>query len=181
MRVITGIYGGRRLKTPKNYDVRPTTDKVKEAVFSMLLPYFENSPVCMDVFTGTGGMGIEALSRGASRVYFSDVNRESLALAKENINLCGALDQSILLLGDFKQTIKRVREKVDIYFLDPPYADGFIIPALKAIELSGNAQSGCIAVCEHSQRDKLPEEIENFKLIKDRRYGSISVSIYERQ
>lgn len=180
MRVIAGLLKGRKLNTPRNYDIRPTTDKVKEAVFSMLIPYIDEDTVFADIFAGSGGIGIEAISRGASKVYFSDSSRESLSLVRENLQYCGVSDKAILLLGDFKQNIKRIREDVDIYFLDPPYADGYVLPALEAIDISGNAKSGCIAVCEHSFRDKLPEEAYGFKLIKDKKYGSIGVSLYER-
>ena len=179
MRIIAGSLKGRKLRTPKNSDVRPTTDKVREAVFSMLIPYISEGFVAIDLFSGSGAMGLEAVSRGASRVYFSDSSRESLALTRENVNICGAQDKAVLLSGDFRSNLRRVREQADVIFLDPPYAEGYILPALDCIMDCGCLAEGGVAVCEHSYRDGLPEEYEGFTLIKDRRYGSIGVSIYQ--
>ena len=165
--------------SPKGNDVRPTTDKVKEAVFSMLIPYMPYEFVAMDVFAGSGNLGIEAISRGAKTVYFSDDSRYSMALIKENIKICGVEDRAVLLSGDFRSNIKRVREEVDIFLADPPYADGHILPTLDAIAEAGNIKKGGVVVCEHSFRDVLPEEYGEFVRIKDRRYGSIAVSIYQ--
>ena len=93
MRIITGSLKGRRLKSPKTNDVRPTSDKVKEAMFDMLYPYIQDEFVCMDVFAGSGNLGLEAISRGAKRVYFSDSSRDSLSLVKENVKYCGVEDK----------------------------------------------------------------------------------------
>ena len=172
---------GRRLKSPKTDDVRPTSDKVKEAVFSMLLPWLESGTVCMDVFAGSGNLGLEAISRGAAKVFFSDSSRESLALCRENASLCGVTDRCVFLSGDFRSNIRRVKETVDIFFLDPPYADQSIPEALRAIDEAGNCRPGSVAVCEHRHKDSLPEELYGFIRIKDRRYGATGVTIYERE
>jgi 16S rRNA (guanine(966)-N(2))-methyltransferase RsmD len=181
MRIIAGELRGRRLKSPKNDDVRPTSDKVKEAVFSMLLPWMEDGFVCMDVFAGSGNLGLEAISRGASKVFFSDVSRDSLALCRENAKLCGVTERCVFLAGDFRSNIRRVREPVDIFFLDPPYADQSIPQALQAIDEAGNCRPGTVVVCEHSHKEVLPEELYGFTCIKDRRYGATGVTIYERE
>ncbi len=179
MRIITGEYRGRRLVTPKTYDIRPTSDKVKEAVFSMLIPYLNDESVCLDLFAGTGNLGLEALSRGAKRVYFSDSSRDSIKLIKENIKICGAEDEAIILSGDFKSNIRRIKEKLDIIFLDPPYASDYYLTALQIISEAGVlSENGCI-VCEHADRDEMPEEAFGFKMVKDKSYGQIGVSIYE--
>jgi len=180
MRIITGSLKGRKLKSPKGDAVRPTTDKVKEAIFDMLYAYMEDGCVCMDVFAGSGNMGLEAISRGAKTVYFSDASRESLALVKENVKYCQVEDNAVLLAGDYKYNIKRVHDTVDIYFLDPPYANGFILPAIKAIDDSGNMAEGGLIVCETAAKEELPEEYLGFKLIKQRRYGTTLVSIYQK-
>ena len=172
---------GRRLKSPKTDDVRPTSDKVKEAVFSMLLPWLEDAPVCMDVFAGSGNLGLEAISRGASKVFFSDSSRESLALCRENASLCGVTDRCVFLSGDFRSNIRRVKETVDIFFLDPPYADRSIPEALQAIDEAGNCRPGTVVVCEQRHKDVLPGELYGFTCIKDRRYGATGVTIYERE
>ena len=180
MRIIAGELRDRWLVSPKTYDVRPTCDKVKEAVFSMLIPYMTEDFVAVDLFTGSGNLGLEAISRGASTVYFSDSSRDSLALAKQNIRLCGVEERAILLAGDYRHNIRRISQKVDIYFLDPPYADGHILPALDAIRDAGNLRTGGVVVCEHSHKDQLPEEIEGYIMVKSRRYGAIGVTIYEK-
>lgn len=172
---------GRRLRSPKTDDVRPTSDKVKEAVFSMLLPWLEDAPVCMDVFAGSGNLGLEAISRGASKVFFSDSSRESLALCRENASLCGVTDRCVFLSGDFRSNIRRVKETVDIFFLDPPYADRSIPEALQTIDEAGNCRPGTVVVCEHRHKDVLPGELYGFTCIKDRRYGATGVTIYERE
>ena len=179
MRVIAGEFRGRRLKSPDNYDIRPTTDKVKEAVFSMLYPYISEDTVFMDVFAGSGGMGLEALSRGAKRAYFSDQSKDAARLVRENIRLCGAEDRSVQLTGDFRANIARVGEKVDIFFVDPPYADGYILPAVDAILEGGKLAPGGLIVCEHEKHDPLPEDYRGLTAIRDRRYGKTIITIYE--
>ena len=181
MRIIAGELKGRRLLSPKSDDVRPTSDKVKEAVFSMILPWMENGFVCMDVFAGSGNLGLEAISRGASRAFFSDSSRESLALCRENAKLCGVTERCVFLSGDFRSNIRRVKETVDVFFLDPPYADRSIPEALQAIDEAGNCRKGTIVVCEHRHKDPLPEQLYGFTCIKDRRYGATGVTIYERE
>ena len=181
MRIIAGELKGRRLLSPKSDDVRPTSDKVKEAVFSMLLPWMESGSVCMDVFAGSGNLGLEAISRGASKVFFSDSSRESLALCRENAKLCGVTERCVFLSGDFRSNIRRVKETVDVFFLDPPYADRSIPEALQAIDEAGNYRKGTIVVCEHRHKDPLPEQLYGFTCIKDRRYGATGVTIYERE
>ncbi len=168
------------MKSPRTDDVRPTSDKVKEAVFDIIYQYTEEGYVAFDVFAGSGNMGLEAISRGASRVFFSDSSRESLALVRENVKICGVEDQVIYLNGDFKRNIARVKEPVDVYFLDPPYANGYILPALDAIDAADVIQPDGIVVCEHSFKEKLPEKYAGFSTVKSRKYGAIGVTIYQR-
>ncbi len=179
MRIITGEFKGRRLMTPKTYDVRPTTDKVKEAIFDILIPYIKQDFICVDLFAGTGNLGLEAISRGAKTCYFSDSSRASARLVKENIKICGAEDYSVILLGDYRQNIVRIHNKVDIILIDPPYESDFYLDALEEIAKAGILNVGGCIVCEHSDRDDLPESYAGFTKVKDKRYGSIGVTIYE--
>ena len=181
MRIIAGEFRGRRLKSPDNYDIRPTSDKVKEAVFSMITPYISEDSVVMDVFAGTGNMGLEALSRGAGKAYFSDMSKDALRLVRENVRLCRAEDRCVLLSGDFRGNIARVPEKVDFFFVDPPYADGYILPAIDAITDAGKLASDGMIICEHDKHDVLPEEYEGYVAVKDRRYGKTGITIYKRK
>lgn len=180
MRIITGKLKGRKLKTPKNFDIRPTSDRVKEAIFSILDPYIHEDTVIVDLFCGTGNLGLEALSRGAKTVYFSDASRESIALAKENITDFGVLDQSVILAGDFKQNLKRISEKADIILLDPPYSSGLLLKSLQTVAFSEVLKKDGIVLCEHSSREILPEEIGQLNFLKTRRYGAKSVTLYQK-
>ena len=178
MRIIAGEFRGRKLKSPDNYDIRPTSDKVKEAVFSIISPQITDKSVAMDLFSGSGSMGLEAISRGVSRVYFSDCNKDSLRLTKENIRLCGAEDRSILLSGDFRENVRRVKEKVDFFFIDPPYADGFVLPAADAILDAGILADDGLLICEHEKFDPMPDEYRTLKTVRSRRYGRTCITIY---
>ena len=181
MRIIAGEFRGRRLKSPPDYSVRPTSDKVKEAVFSIILPYFTDKTVVMDVFAGSGNLGLEALSRGAVKAYFSDVSRDSLKLVKDNVAICKAQDRSVLLNADFRSAIARVKEKVDFYFLDPPYAEGYLLDALDTILDNGSLSPNGMIVCEHDIHDKLPEEYRDLECFRSRRYGKTGLTIYRRK
>ena len=178
MRIITGEYRGRKLETPIGYDVRPTTDKVKEAIFNLLQNDIYGA-VCVDLFAGTGSLGLEALSRGAEKCYFCDNARASLNLVKTNVKICKAEDKSIILAGDYTKTLNRIKDKVDIFFLDPPYHDGLYENCLSLIEELDLLQDDGIIVAEHGKYDEMPEQIGNLVKVKERRYGKIIVSIYQ--
>lgn len=177
MRIITGEYRRRRLETPIGYDVRPTTDKVKEAVFNLLMNEIWDS-VVVDLFAGTGNLGLEALSRGAKRCYFCDNSRESLKLIKTNIEKCRAQDKSIVLAGDYMKALSRIREKVQVFLLDPPYKDGLYEKCLQEIDSLDLLDEEGIIIAEHGVRDFVPEQAGNLIKVKERRYGRIMVSIY---
>ena len=181
MRIIAGEFRGRRLKSPPDYSIRPTSDKVKEAVFSIILPFFNSKTIVMDVFAGSGNLGLEAISRGAVKSYFSDVSKDSLRLVKENVAVCGAQDRAVLLNADFRSAIARVKEPVDFYFLDPPYADGYIIEALDTILDNGSLSADGMIVCEHDIHDKMPEEYRDLECFRSRRYGKTGLTIYRRK
>lgn len=177
MRIISGDLKGRRLQTPKGDNVRPTSDKVKEAIFSMIADIYYDEAV-IDLFAGTGNLGIEALSRGASKCYFGDKSKESLRLVKENVNTCRVQDSSVIIAGDYEMVLKRIPEKAHIIFLDPPYKEGLMISCLELISsLNLLADEGMI-IAEHSFSEKLPEEIGIYEKIKEKRYGKIGVTVY---
>lgn len=177
MRIIAGKLKGRRLNTPKDNKIRPTTDKVKEAIFSMLMPHLEEATV-IDLFAGTGNLGLEAISRGARHCYFCDKARESLQLIKENIGYCQVENQSTIISGDYERNLERIHEKADIIFLDPPYKAGLLENCLHKIgELDLLTEEGVLLV-ERGFREILPEEIGVFTKIKEKRYGTILVSLF---
>lgn len=180
MRIIAGELKGRRLMTPSDNRVRPTTDKVKEAVFSMVAGYLPGS-VVVDLFAGTGNLGLEAISRGAARAYFVDKDRTSISMVRENVKHCKVEDRSVILWSDFKSVFKKINDKVDVIFLDPPYSAGYMEECFSIIAESEILEEGGIIVAEHSSAETLPEEMSGMVLIKSKRYGKISVSIYEKQ
>lgn len=180
MRIIAGELKGRRLMTPSDNRVRPTTDKVKEAVFSMVAGYLPGS-VVVDLFAGTGNLGLEAISRGAARAYFVDKDRTSISMVRENVKHCKVEDRSVILWSDFKSVFKKINDKVDVIFLDPPYSAGYMEECFSIIAESEILEEDGIIVAEHSSAETLPEDMSGMVLIKSKRYGKISVSIYEKQ
>ena len=175
MRVITGFCKGKRLITPDGKDVRPTSDKVKEAVFSALQFDIEGRRV-LDLFAGSGQLGIEALSRGAESATFVDSAISSVKIIKKNIELCGLQDKTKVFNLDYASFCAMSRDTFDIAFLDPPYSEGILPLALKAV-LPLMSSFGII-VCEHPSEVELPESIGGFSILKAYSYGKIKVTVY---
>ena len=180
MRIITGEYRGRRLESPAGYDVRPTSDKVKEAVFNIIMNEVWDA-TCVDLFAGTGNLGLEALSRGAKKCYFGDNSRESINLIKNNVKMCRAEDKSVIIAGDYSKILGRINEKVDIFLLDPPYQDGLYENCLEIIDSLDLLSEEGIIVAEHGVRDYVPETVGSLEIIKERKYGKIMVTIYAKK
>ena len=177
MRIVAGDFKGRRLIMPEGKDVRPTTEKVKEAIFSMIQFDLEDA-VCIDVFAGIGNLGLEALSRGASHCYFCDASRQSLDLVRRNVEMCKAEEYSTMMQGDYSKTLASINEQADIIFLDPPYRMGLMLDCFEKIRENDRLAEDGIIVAEHGEREILDEEISGFVKIKEKKYGSIVVSIY---
>ncbi|MEG0829066.1 MAG: 16S rRNA (guanine(966)-N(2))-methyltransferase RsmD [Anaerovoracaceae bacterium] len=177
MRIIAGDYKGRRLYTPKNNDIRPTTDKVKEALFSILTNKIYKS-VVLDLFSGTGNIGLEALSRGAKHCYFGDNQKASIMLIKENIEYCKAQEKSTVIPGDFRKILSQVNQKCDLIFLDPPYKKGLLEECFLIIEELDLLAEGGTIVAEHPRREDIPKIMGKYEQISERRYGKILLSIY---
>lgn len=180
MRIIAGEFKGRRLTAPPDQNVRPTAEKVREAVFSMLQTYIQDA-VVVDMFAGTGSLGLEALSRGAKRAYFVDRDRRSIALVKANVKACRAEDSSVIMCSDYGSAIGRVHDHADIIFLDPPYRAGLMDDCLNRLASSDLLPEGGIVVAEHEKREELPEDVQTLHRIRERKYGKVRVSIYEKQ
>lgn len=177
MRIIAGDLKGRKLFTPNDSKIRPTTDKVKESLFNMIAEYLEGA-IVIDLFSGTGNLGLEAISRGASRCYFGDKSRESIALTNQNIAYCKVQYKSITIIGDFEKVLNRIPEKVDIILLDPPYKQGPIDRCLVSISELSLLSAGGIIVAEHYANELLPDKVCGFYKIKEKRYGTIGITIY---
>lgn len=180
MRIISGELKGRRLMTPSDNRVRPTTDKVKEAVFSMIAGYLYES-IVIDLFSGTGSLGLEAISRGANKVYFVDSDRRSISIIRENINHCKVEDRTVVLHADYASAISKIDDKADVIILDPPYSSGYITKSIKIIQEQGLLAEDGIIVAEHAVTEELPEEISGLQIYKFKKYGKINISIYKVQ
>ena len=176
MRVITGIAGGRLLKSPAGEDVRPTADHVKEALFNILQFDLEGRRV-LDLFAGSGQLGVEALSRGAREAVFTDSSRGSVALIRDNLNRCGF--RAAVLQTDALTYLER-GEKFDIIFIDPPYDAGLYKPVLERINAVDNLNEGGIIICESRAKEVLPELLPPYRMLRRRRYGSMALTFYTR-
>ena len=179
MRVITGKARGVQLKTPDGMTTRPTSDRVKEALFSIIQFEIPTASV-LDLFGGTGQLGIEALSRGAKSAVFVDAGEPACRLIKENLRRTKLESDAQVVRADYMDYLKRCREKFDIIFLDPPYAEVFLENALKCIAEIDILQSGGIIVTERPLGKDLPWELEGFTRSKDYKYGNTILTIYRR-
>lgn len=176
MRVITGSARGRKLITLDGESVRPTTDKVKEAMFSIIQFDIEGSRV-LDMFCGCGQLGIEALSRGAEFAVFTDISRDSVSVTQKNIENTGLKSLSKVVLSDSCEYLNRTSETFDIAFLDPPYRAGIMTNALEHVK--PHMANGGIIVCETSAEEVLPQETEGF-ISKHYKYGKIALTVYRK-
>ena len=180
LRVISGKVRGLKLDTPKNEDVRPTTDRVKESLFNIINPYIIDSNV-LDLFAGTGSLGIECLSRGASSAIFVDVSKESINIVKSNIKKARVESESTILNLDFKNAIDRLKiqnKKFDIIFMDPPYYKNMFIEALSNADL---LEDNGIIVVEHDTKDKFEDKIGRLEKTRDKKYGNTTLTFYKME
>ena len=179
MRVITGKARGVSLKTPEGLTTRPTTDRVKEALFSIIHFEIPGARV-LDLFGGTGQLGIEALSRGAKSAVFVDAGDKACALIKENLKRTRLEADAKVIRSDYLQYLDRCNETFEIILLDPPYAEVFLENALKRITEIDILQSGGIIVAERPLGKDLPWEFEGFTRSKDYKYGKTLLTIYRK-
>ena len=177
MRVITGSARGRKLKAPEGYDVRPTSDGVKEAIFSAIQFEIEGRTV-LDLFAGSGQLGIEAISRGAKKAVFVDSSQTSIKLIKENIEHVGFEKQSEVINMPNTAFLRTTRETFGIALLDPPYDRKLIQKSLPALT-SIMSEDGVI-VCEHEIECRLPEEVNGFVIAKTKKHGKTGLTIYRK-
>lgn len=178
MRVITGVARGRRLETLPGEDVtRPTTESVKEAVFSMIQFEIEGKNV-LDLFAGSGQLGIEALSRGAKKCTFVENNRQAYKVVEENIKHCRLEQGARIVMSDAYAFLSR-RDSFDIAFLDPPYKQGIIDKCLPLL-LPMMSDDG-VVICETSRDEELPEKLSGFYADRVRNYGKTKITLYRRE
>ncbi len=179
MRVITGTARGRKLKEPVGLDTRPTADRVKEGIFSSIQFEIEGLRV-LDLFGGTGQMGIEALSRGAARCTFVDLRKEAAGIIRENLALTGFTDRAQVIQGDALAFLSRCREPFDLIFLDPPYGSGLLEKAMERITAIDIVSENGIIVCENGSNAGWPMVSPPYRMQKEYRYGKIKTALYRR-
>jgi 16S rRNA (guanine(966)-N(2))-methyltransferase RsmD len=178
MRVIAGSAKGRKLQTLEGMDVRPTTDKVKEAIFSSVQFDLYDASV-LDLFSGSGQMGIEALSRGAQRAVFVDMSAKSLQITRENIASVQMQDRAVCVQADSRDFLTTDPSQYHIAFLDPPYRKDLIQAVLPL--LVEHMISGGKVICEHETELQLPDQVASLSVKKRYRYGKIHVTVYIKQ
>ena len=179
MRVITGSARGRRLRELEGMETRPTTDRVKEGMFIALQFDIEGRRV-LDLFAGTGQLGIECLSRGAESAVFVDRRADAVKLIRENLKVTELTDRAQVVAGDSMEYLSRLREKFDIIFLDPPYEAELLEPAIAHIARFDILNPHGIIVAECPAGRPLPALEPPYRIHRTYRYGKIGVTVYRR-
>ena len=183
MRVISGLARGTKLKTIDEMTTRPTLDRVKESLFNILQNQIKNS-VVLDLFAGSGALGIEALSRGAAKAYFCDTNRDAINVIKENLNKTRLISKAEVLNVDYKKALNNINESFDLIFLDPPYKLDIAVDALKSIINNNLLKSEVIIVIETDEIDRDINELYNLSeidIIDKRKYGRANLIFLKRK
>lgn len=175
MRVITGTARGKRLVTREGQDVRPTSDKVKESIFSIIHFDIEGSSV-LDLFSGSGQLGIEALSRGAASATFVDMSAQSVEVTKQNLVSTGLMSKARVTNMSAVDFLKGSKSTFDIALLDPPYHKGILAEVLPLLVTKMNENG--IILCEHEDDLEMPGEVGNYIMKRDYSYGKIALSLY---
>ena len=179
MRVISGSARGRRLNELQGMETRPTTDRVKEALFNIVQFEVPGRDI-LDLFAGTGQLGIEALSRGAARCTFVDQRKDAAALVRENLKLTGLTGHGKVVQGDSISYLMSCREKFHVIFLDPPYQSGLLEQAMETIAAFDILREHGIMICESPLEQVLPDLSQPYERGKDYRYGKIKLTVYRR-
>jgi 16S rRNA (guanine(966)-N(2))-methyltransferase RsmD len=178
MRIISGTSKGRKLATPKGSSVRPTSDRVKESIFNILRGEVEGK-VVLDLFAGTGNLGIEALSRGAKKTTFVEKGWRGLRLIRQNLLQCGMMERAEIIPKDAIRSIGLLSQKgraFDLILMDPPYEKGLIQRILNKLRDRPIYRENSILVVEHGRREPLPEHLWGWELIRQRQIGDTMIS-----
>ncbi len=182
MRIVGGALSGRRLAAFKHGGVRPTTDRVREAIFNILRPYEPFNDI-LDLFAGTGAMGIEALSRGAANAVFVEADRSAAALVEKNLSALALAASARVVNSDSGAYLRRIAGSsaaFDLILMDPPYGAGLHKPMIEAIDKGALLNTGGVLVVEGSVRSELSPELKNLRLADRRVYGDTAVYFYKR-
>lgn len=179
MKVISGTLKGRKIDGYNLDGTRPTMDRVKESLFAMIQNYIGES-ICLDLFAGSGNLGIEAISEGATFVYFNDNNKKAVEVIKQNVKKFNILEKTEILNMSHKKALNELTgKKIDIIFLDPPYKTNYIEESIKLIDSNNLLSDNGIIVCESSDLNKIIYT-DNFQVLKEKKYGDKWVVILEK-
>lgn len=181
MRIISGKSRGRRLATPRGHALRPTSDRVKESIFNILGGEVEGK-VVLDLFAGTGNLGIEALSRGAKKTIFVERAREALRMIQRNLLQCNFSGQAEIIPKEVNRAIGILEasgESFDLILMDPPYEKGWIQRTLVKLNNHNIYHEGSVLVIEHGRREPLPQKTGRWAVIKQRMIGDTIISILQ--
>ncbi len=183
MKIIGGVFKGRRIDMPKRKDIRPTSDKVREALFNIIKNRIDGATV-LDLFAGSGSVGIEAISWGAKDVTLVDIQKGCINAIRRNLKrLPISQDRIDIIQGDALKAIKRLSDtkmRFDLVFLDPPYYGDWIKKCLISLDDYGILYDYSIIVCEHFKKDVVPEEVGSLKMVRQKRYGDTVLTFYEK-
>lgn len=177
MRIIAGKAGGLKLKSLKGREVRPTLDRVKEAMFNIISFYLPETKV-LDLFSGFGSLGIEALSRGALEADFVEIKRKNLAVIKENLAKANLSSQANLYQSDVFSYLNNSKEKYDLIFMDPPYENDLTNKTINLIIENDLLKKETLIISEKDKNEKR-KKFQNLKIIKNKNYGNSQLTIYK--
>lgn len=180
MRIIAGIYKSRKIATIEGLDTRPTTDKIRGAVFNIIGPYFDGE-VILDLFAGSGALSLESISRGASYAYLIDKSYKAIKTINTNIANLGCKDKTKIFNDDALSFIKNTNLKFDIIFLDPPYKLNIIDEIINQVIERNLLNTGGIIVCEYSQGNNIKLKYDYLEEIKTKSYGITNITIFEKR
>jgi 16S rRNA (guanine966-N2)-methyltransferase len=182
MRITGGEVKGRVLVSPKGLGIRPTSDPVREAIFDILGHLLEGIAV-LDLFAGTGSLGLESLSRGASCALFVDHSPQAMRMLQKNLKRCGYEEKGAVLKWDLRKGLpvnhRWLKKGLGLVFLDPPYEKGFIPPLLEDLSLCGLLLSRSQVVAETRKTEVLPQRVHGLCLVNTRYYGDTQITRYE--
>ena len=180
MRIIGGALRGKKLCPIKGLAIRPTTDYLRESIFNILAGTVEDA-VVLDLFAGTGSLGMEALSRGAATAVFVDKEPRAIKMLTRNICACCLEGRSTILRRDILRGLsflKSMDHPFELVFIDPPYNKGFVERTMRLLDHAESTSDGVCIVVEHSRREVLPEKVARFVMSDQRHYGKTLVSFY---
>jgi 16S rRNA (guanine(966)-N(2))-methyltransferase RsmD len=181
LRIITGIKRGLKLNVPKNNEVRPTLDRIKESIFNIIMPIKENA-IVLDLFAGTGNIGLEFISRGAKKVYFVDNSIESINLIKSNVEKCRFEENSELVHAEYEVFLNNYSSRgieIDYIYIDPPYGELDINIILKNVLNSNIISNNSLIIYEDDTDRKIKNE--KFTVVDERKYGNIYVKFLKKR